>query len=240
MNSTVSYAKTDSGWTEYTRRIVSELVEERQVRRVCDIGAGANPLLDDDFVRANALEYTILDISASELEKAPAGYRKIVADISSPGFSLDGQFQLIFSKMLAEHVRDGEQFHRNVMSLLAPGGLAVHVFPTLYTLPFLVNYLVPESLGSKLLGLFAPRDKYQHAKFPAYYRWCRGPTQTQMRRFKGLGYRVVEYRGFFGHAGYYNKIPILKSVHDLKSAYLLRHPHPLLTSYACVVLEKAG
>jgi len=141
--------------------------------------------------------------------------------------------------MLAEHISNPKQFHTNVREMLVENGLAVHLFPTLYALPFLVNYLVPEYLAGFLLNAFAPRDKYQHEKFSAYYRWCRGPTRSQIKKLSSVGYDVVEYRGFFGHTGYYEKIKIMKRIHEIKTNFLLRNPNPLLTSYAYVVLRKA-
>ena len=98
---------------------------------------------------------------------------------------------------------------------------------------------MPEYLADVLLNIISPRDKHQHAKFPAYYRWCRGPIRSQVQRFSDLGYDIVEYRGLFGH-GYYKKIKILDKIHDLKTKYLLRHSNPFLTSYAYVVLKNAG
>ena len=174
-----------------------------------------------------------------ELKKAPDTYNKISADIASQEFAIDHRFDLVFTKMLAEHIKDAKQFHINVRNLLNAGGLAVHFFPTLYTLPFLVNYLVPEKLSAKLLDIFTPRDNYQWRKFPAYYNWCKGPTRPQIQKFIDLGYEVVEYRGFFGHSKYYDRIRILKKLHQLKTYYLLRRPQPLLTSFAYLVLRKA-
>ena len=139
--------------------------------------------------------------------------------------------------MLAEHITDPLQFHKNVLSCLANNGLAVHYFPTLYTLPFFANYIMPERLADILLHMFETRDRFQHAKFPAYYRWCRGPTHKQIQRFVSLGYEVVEYRGFFGH-GYYQKIKVLDKINRIKTNYLLKHPNPIFTSYAYVVLRK--
>jgi 2-polyprenyl-3-methyl-5-hydroxy-6-metoxy-1,4-benzoquinol methylase len=163
-----------------------------------------------------------------------------VKDIASQEFSLNStKFDLVFSKMMAEHVKSGEQFHRNVLQMLAENGLAVHFFPTLYALPFLLNRLAPEVLADKIADLFTPRDKYQHAKFPAYYSWCRGPVRSQLKKYEELGYEVIEYKGFFGHHGYYNRLPFLKRIHELKTDYLLRKPSPLFTSYAYVVLKKA-
>lgn len=196
--------------------------------------SGAAYLLIDK----KSLNYSILDISEHELNKAPSYYSKILADIASPHFTLNSKFDLVFSKMLAEHISDAEQFHKNVLNCLTTKGLAVHFFPTLYTVPFLANYLFPERLSNFLLNKFAPRDRYQHRKFPAYYHWCRGPTFKQMHRLTSLGYDIIEYRGLYGHHGYYKNVPVLRKIHDIKTNYLIKHPNPLFTSFAYVVLRK--
>ena len=142
---------------------------------MCDIGGGANPVLHEDYIAANELQYSILDISDVELEKAPKTYDKIVADIAKNQFTPAYEFDLVFSKMLAEHVKDARQFHINIWNILHDGGLAVHFFPTLFTLPFLVNKFMPDRLTTQLLDKVSPRDKYQQGKFPAFYHWCWGP-----------------------------------------------------------------
>jgi 2-polyprenyl-3-methyl-5-hydroxy-6-metoxy-1,4-benzoquinol methylase len=234
----ISYGTSEEGWLGY-HDFISRLIDEHKAGRVCEIGGGANPLLDITLVEKKGISYSVMDISRTELDKAPSGYDKIVADAGSAAFAVNRQFDLVFSRMLIEHVRDAEQFHRNVHSLLAPGGLAVHFFPTLFTTPYLVNYLVPDRLSRMLWRGFAKRDEYQNAKFPAYYRWCRGPVQGQIDKFIRIGFDVLEYRGFFGHHGYYKKIWFLKKLHDAKTRYLLKRPNPSFTSYAYVVLRKA-
>ncbi len=238
MSTKIRYGTSEEGWLGYEHFIYA-LIQDRALKRVCEIGGGANPLLDLDQVNRAGLEYSILDISAAELEKAPVGYQKIVADIGSAGFSLQKKFDLVFSRMLAEHIKDARQFHTNVLDILTPGGFAVHFFPTLFTVPYLVNFLVPERLSQKLLNGFAQRDNYQNAKFPAYYKWCRGPVKGQIRKFMSVGFEVVEYAGFYGHPGYYQKIGILKKLHEIKTRYLLKKPNPCFTSYAYVVLKKS-
>ncbi|MGI8664195.1 MAG: class I SAM-dependent methyltransferase [Acidimicrobiales bacterium] len=185
------------------------------------------------------LSLTVLDISETELAKAPAFYSKVQADITSPSFVPDGAHDLAFSRMLAEHVGDAETFHRNVRSLLKPGGVAIHLFPTLHTFPFAVNRLVPESVSTALVRLFHPgRDLYQHAKFPARYEWCRGPTRSEIRHLTSAGFEVDEFVAAFGH-NYYTNIPLLRDVHAAKTAFLLKHPRPMLTSFAMVTLRKS-
>src|SRR5687768_2732665 len=127
--------------------LILDLIRQFRVRRVCDIGGGANPTLPLETVRALGLEYTLLDISAEQLAQAPAGYRKIEADITSKDARLPTGFDLVVSMMLAEHVRDGRTFHENVRDMLVSGGVAVHFFPTLYSLPLVANRLFPERLA---------------------------------------------------------------------------------------------
>ena len=226
-----------TGYVPFLKRIV----ETRGARRVCDIGGGANPVFQHEFILEHKLDYSILDISESELQKAPDDYHKIVADIASPGFSPgEGKYDLVFSQMLAEHIDNAHQFHTNIAKMLAPDGVAVHFFPTLYAFPFLVNRIIPEWFSDRLLSVFAPRDRYQHAKFPAYYQWCRGPTKNQFQRFRSVGLQVLEYIGFFGHPGYYRNIPGVLQFHRWFTRILLAHPNPHMTSFAYLVLTPVG
>jgi SAM-dependent methyltransferase len=203
------------------------------------VGGGANPVFSMQFVNDHRLDCTVLDISRAELEKAPKGYKKLIQDIEAVDFIPADQFDLVVTKMMAEHLRNGKQFHKNIFSMLKPGGLAVHYFPTLYALPFLVNKLLPESLSSFLLDIFTPRDRYQTGKFPAYYSWCYGPTSSMLNMLTGLGYEIVLYKGIFGNT-YYTRIPIIRNLHRVYTQFLAKHPNPYLTSFAQIILRKPG
>jgi len=233
----IHYGLSENAWKNYDA-FLKDLIDRFNSVSVCDVGGGANPVLDSDYVTEKELKYYILDISEVELKKAPENYHKLEADIAAPQFTINQKFDLVFSKMLAEHIKDAKQFHTNIWGILNDGGFAVHFFPTLFTLPFLVNYLTPEILTTKILDLVSPRDKYQHGKFPAYYNWCRGPHKRQIRRFINIGFEIVEYWGFFGHSSYYQKIKFMKNIHQVKTNYLLNHPNPYLTSFAYLILRK--
>lgn len=226
------------GWGAYAPSLRT-LIREHGLRNVIEIGGGANPSFKPDEVRTLGLDYTLLDISQTELDKAPAGYRTLCADIASPTLALDAEHDFAFSHMLAEHVRDGECFHRNVWRLLRPGGYALHFFPTLWAPPFVVNRMLPERAADGLLRRLAPgRDRYRQAKFPAYYDWCRGPTRSQIARFERLGYQVETYDGYFGHGRYYGRVPLLRKLHLRWCEHLSRHPLPVFTSFAMLLLRK--
>ena len=104
----------------------------------------------------------------------------------------------MFSKMLAEHLHNGMIFHRNIYKLLTPGGIAVHYYPTLYALPFLVNKVIPENISSLLLNTFMPRERVRLGKFPAFYNWCYGPTTKMMKMLTSIGFEIIEFRGLLG------------------------------------------
>lgn len=235
----LTYRDSKEAWDEYESTIV-RLIRESGAKRICDVGGGANPVLPLETVRELDLEYTVLDISAEELEKAPSDYLKLVADITAAEPPAIEAFDLVFSKMLAEHVRDAERFHRNVNAMLKPGGLAFHFFPTLYAFPFLLNVLIPESFTGWLLRKVMPHrtPEGKHAKFPAHYRWCRGPMAGQLRRLRSTGFEVAEYHSFYGHDGYYKRLGPLLALHSGQASLLRRMRSKVFTSFAYVVLRK--
>ena len=236
LSANVIYKQSNNAWAEYSSFIQS-LVERFSPQTVCDVGGGANPVLPFEFIASRGIDYSLLDISAEELAKAPREYQKIVQDIEAESFPWKQEFDFLFTKMLAEHIHDGQRFHKNVFDLLKPGGIAVHYFPTLYTLPFLVNKIVPEKLSSQLLNIFAPRERFRLGKFPAYYDWCYGPTPKMLTMLTGIGFEILEFRGLIGHI-YYGRIPFIKEIHRAYSKFLAKHPSPYLTSFAQVILRK--
>lgn len=204
---------------------------------VCDVGGGANPLLDRDTRTRLGLAYTVADADAAELAKAPDDVDKALVDITAQ--ALARSFDAVVSRLLAEHVRDPAAMHRNVYAMLRPGGVAIHFFATLYCTPFVVNRLLPQRVSESLVVLLQPhRVRHgRHGKFRAYYRWCRGPTPRQLARLAGTGFELVDYTAGFGH-GYYARVPLLQRVENAKAGLLVRHPVPALTSYAIVVLRR--
>lgn len=207
---------------------------------VLEAGSGANPTLPFAEIEGRKLRYITSDREADELEKAPDGYETRRLDLERGPLPEDliGACELIFSRMVNEHVRDGAAYHKNLYRLLAPRGLAVHCFSTLYALPFLANRLAPGTVADLLLDFFNPRDRHQQDKFRAYYSWSRGPTPAMLKRFRALGYEVLAYDGYFGHPYYQRRLGLLDWLERMKSRALLARPIPLLTAYATIILRK--
>jgi hypothetical protein len=100
--------------------------------------------------------YWLLDLSNEEFAKTPDGYEKIVADIASDDPLPANSFDLVFPRIPATHTYDAKN-HHNVQRILAPEAPAVHLFPTLFTSPFVVNRLTPERLTPLLVGFLQPK-----------------------------------------------------------------------------------
>lgn len=234
----VVYGVAGQRWKNFQKDL-QELILTLKVRRVCEVGGGANPAVSHDFIRDHAIDYSLLDISQEELQKAEPGYRTFCVDICvSSQLPKEEHFDFIFTKMLAEHVPSGRDLHQNIFDLLVPGGYAYHFFPTLFAFPFVVNRLIPERLSAWVLSRVAPRDKVKLGKFPAYYSWCVGPSVRQIRRLEEIGYEVLQYEGLFGAEGYYDNLPLLKRISALATRLLVTRPNPHLTAFAAVLVRK--
>jgi len=234
----VDYTDKVELWKTYDG-FVRNLAQREGVEHVAELGGGANPTVGDADLWGFARHRVVVDISADELAKANVGVETRVADLCQAITDGLNQYDLVFSKMLCEHLPRPREFHQNCFNLLRPGGVAVHFFPTLGTFPFLVNKVIPEKAARSLLDKVQP-GRLQLGnldKFPAYYRWTTGPTKRAIRRFESVGFQVEQYRASFGHL-YYSVIPPLDAVEQAKSRFLMRHPVPALTSFAVVVLRK--
>jgi len=241
-NSAITFKYTDEfeGWAK-TPQFIEDFIIKNNIKSVFEIGAGANATIPPDVVKRLNISYTINDIEMEELDKADPVYTKNVADLCKDDItgSFNTKYDLIFSRMAGEHFYNAKNLHANVYNLLNEGGYAIHCFATLYTFPFLVNKLSPDWLSDKLLAIFNPRDSYQHKKFKAYYDMSFGPTNKMISFFNTLGYHIVKYTGYYGHS-YYNRVPLVRTLEKIKAKWLVKHPIPMLTSYATVILKKGA
>jgi SAM-dependent methyltransferase len=218
---------------------VESVCREEGTRRMLEVGGGAKPMLPLSVTRQYGIsEYVVTDISAEELAKAPEGYTAVVTDISSGTDEL-GPFDIVVSRTVAEHLTAPADFHRAVFNMLAPGGRAMHFFSTLYEPAFIANRLLPEAIAQGILQVIQPHRAREGTagKFPAYYRWCRGPTRQQIARLTRLGFEIDEYVGVFGHE-YYKRVAPLDRLEALLAERLCQHPLPYLTAYAWVTLRR--
>jgi SAM-dependent methyltransferase len=228
-----------------TRDFIQSEITRRGVRTIAEIGGGANPVVAEDFIARKGLDYTVIDISDVELAKAPKAYHKVCIDVAASTERFESavgarRFDLIFSRMVMEHISESETAQRNVFNALRPGGVAIHLFPTANNLPLFLNRLLPEWLTSVGVRILQPhRDISGHQrKFPAYYRLCMSPSPKAARAYEKFGYQVERHIGYVGHP-YYICVPILRNIERGLRTLCLRAGVGM-TGAAVLILRKPG
>ena len=138
---------------------------------ILDVGPGPSPTLPVER-RPAACTYVAMDLSASELERAPAdAYDEVmIGDAAVPVPSLDGRFDLIVSWQVLEHVKDLPATLENLRRYLVPGGSLVALFSGSYSVFGALNRLIPARAGVLAMKLLLDRDP--DTVFPAYYDSC--------------------------------------------------------------------
>ena len=233
----ISYDSSAILWSGYENFVI-DIARRNGVRSVAELGGGANPILAKANLWDFAPRRAVFDISAEELDKAEGAVEKNVVDLSKP-IKERYDYDMVFSKMLCEHIADARSFHLNCLNMLRPGGLSVHFFPTLFSIPFVVNRILPEDLSRSILRRLQPGrlENPKLDKFPALYRWCVGPTKRTLRLYRSVGFEIEQWNAGFGHS-YYRRVALLDAAERAKSRILIRHPVPLFTSFALIVLRK--
>ncbi len=207
--------------------------------RLLEIGGGRGPQLTPEQARELGVELTVNDIDERELALAPAGFDTACFNVAGEfDPRLRGQFDLIISRMVFEHVRNARQAWRNACDLLAPGGVALAFHPTLYCPPFVVNLLMPETVTSRLLKVFFPnRHDDDYPKFPARYELCYGDQARLEPILRACGFSSALVAPFFGH-GYFRDIVGLRELDAGFSNLAERRDWRQFTSYAYTIARR--
>jgi SAM-dependent methyltransferase len=224
----------DSAYRQY-KSIVTALAANR---RLLEIGAGRRPFLTHEEIEERNINYTANDLMESELDLIPFPVEKAVFDgCGEIPSACAGRFDVICSKMVQEHVSNGEKFYRNIRKLLSDGGIALNFHPTLYSPPFLINRTFPEHLTRTVLRFFKPeRNGGNIPKFPATYELCYS-SDTTANIIRKVGFSAVYIIPFYHHE-YFAGIPGLRALDDALSAWARRRDVRALSSYAYTIVIK--
>lgn len=204
-------------------------------KSVLEIGAGRAPLFSKAEISEHNIDYNANDISETELLAMlePLPYFAFDASKSIPE-SLEGKFDLIFSKMVQEHVSGTVEFYKNIARMLKPGGIVLNFHPVLYAFPFIVNRLLPEGLSDPLLyAIRKDRTRDRSPKFPALYDQC-VISRAVRERLSSQGFSEIHQLPFYGH-GYYRAFPIVRDVHDKFTRYAQKNDLTALATFSYTV-----
>ena len=226
-------------WANY-ERVVRELATRLGAKRLLEVGGGRDPLFTIPEIERLGVEVTVNDIAPGELAVLPKTYKTACFDVAgdlTPVADRRGQFDLAFSRMVFEHVADGQKAWSNLYEMLSPGGVGLSFMPTLYTLPFVVNLLLPDKLAASIVkALFANRTDDEDPVFPARYSWC-FTDERLTRMLTDIGYREVVVMPFYGHS-YYQSFPLVRDVNAWVTKLARRNDWRAISSYAYVAVRK--
>jgi SAM-dependent methyltransferase len=218
---------------------LSELISDYPAADILELGGGRDPSFKLSELPSNVATYTVNDIDAAELALAGPEYRRAKFDVIGNVQEFESKYDVIFSRTLAEHVKDGRAMHANVLKLLRPGGVAFHMMPTLYAPPFVLNLMLPEGLSRRVLHAFFPHRRDDRPKFPAYYSWCFGNRSKMERMLSELGYEQVSMTNFYGH-NYFKAVPVLGTLDRTFSSLAAKRDWTSFSSFGHICARKPG
>ncbi len=221
--------------------VVREIIADINAAKVIEIGGGRAPSFTRDEIEEMGICYTSNDISQRELSLAPDWVSRAQFDVQSRNPSdivpFLERYDLAFSKMVMEHVGDYQQAYLNLYSILRPGGIAIAFHPVLFSLPFVINRLIPEAVSERLLQAFFPnRTDNGTPKFPALYSGCRISNSVR-DRIRAIGFSGVWQVPFYWH-NYYAKIPIIRSMHEVFTEIVKNMGLTFFASFAFTIVRK--
>ncbi len=138
---------------------------------VLDVGSGWKPSVPVS-IRPADCRYVGLDVSLSELERAPAGSYDdvVIADARHRVAALEGRFDLVLSCQVLEHVRPLDEVVANLRSYLRPGGRLIAFFSGTFSVFALANRVLPRRVGVWTMERLLSRPS--DTMFRAYYDRC--------------------------------------------------------------------
>ena len=98
-------------WANY-ENVVRGLARILHAHNLLEVGGGRDPLFKAGELKSLGIEMTVNDISQTELDVLPASYHKACFDVAgdiSAVAKLRDSFDLAFSRMVFEHVADGQR-----------------------------------------------------------------------------------------------------------------------------------
>lgn len=219
-------ARYDTPWREPFDKAVAGAL--RPGIRILDVGGGREPTVPADR-RPPGCHYVGLDLSAGELARAPVGEydATIVGDVAVRRPELEGQFDLIISWQVLEHVSPLAVAIANLRSYLRPEGMLVAQLSGAFSVFGMLNWILPRRLGSAGMTFLLGRDP--ETVFPAHYDDC---WHRRLRRMFG-GWTKARITPCYQGAVYFSFFAPLMALYLVYENWSAGHPD-LATHYLIV------
>lgn len=165
----------------------------------------------------------------------PAAYDDMrAADITSLVPALVGNVDLALSWQVFEHVKALDVAFANVHRYLRPDGTLVSLFSGRWSAFAILNQLVPDAVGHRIVERVMERRANNIPVFRAYYHRC---SARQMRKMT-VAWRSVEIVPFFRGATYFNFSPTLTRVYLAYEERAWRHRRENLATHYLIIARR--
>lgn len=183
------------GNQDYLKNLLPRMLERLpQGQTVYDVGCGKNPAISAEIKRKLQAKVIGIDLSASELGRAPAGRLDdcIEADICDYRGRQDGD--LLLCQAVLEHVPDVDAAFASMSSMLRKNGVAMIFVPSRNALFARLNIILPQRIKLFLLHGIYPASRRDQG-FPSFYNRCT-PSDFRLLAAKH-GFTVEEVRTYY-------------------------------------------
>lgn len=189
---------------------------------IYNLGGGSRPCIDLETKQRLNITLVGLDISAEELDAAPAGVydRKIVGDLCD--FVGDADADAVVCQATLEHVQNTRGAFRGLATSINRDGRVFLFAPSRNAMFARLNRILPQNLKRALLFAIYPNKAEGHDGFKAYYDQCTPSQIEAIARANGL--EVCERRLFWmsSYATFFTPAFVLWRLSQLVSYAVLR------------------
>lgn len=220
------FARSPSGWHRSVRREEIEFLLDTldlHPTAVLELGAGDGTQSGSLAKRAGRLVCTDLDLGgfAQDLRKYE-NIELLTCDATDLSEFRDGEFDMVYSSNVLEHVKDVELCVSEIFRVLAPGGVCIHTVPTVWWK--LANWLGYLAAGTIRVPVHTPEVGRSHWREFQEFRqsfWCSTIKKS------GLEVReLIPLPFYFGHGGRFQALTALGNALRLPGtiAYVAHRP----------------
>lgn len=161
------YKKINPAWDD-SLVLMSQLFQPftKAGMRVLDAGCGhGNVIIDEN--RNKIKEVVGIDINPKATEKNVCLDKIVIGDLEKMPFA-NGEFDVVLSQWVLEHLKSPNQVFAEIYRVLKPGGAFIFVTPYRRNYLLLSRRILKGKMLKKLLGKFYGRKKEDI--FPAFYK----------------------------------------------------------------------
>ena len=171
----------------------AELMNAAGPRKILDVGGGHGCPYAHHRQEAADVTLVGLDILFEQVKENQDIDMGLVGDAQGTLPFRPGQFELVSSRSVFEHLADNETLVRETHRILAPGGRTAHVFPCKFSPFAIINQILPNKLAQKILYVFFPNwsDK---CGFKAFYSNCTYHQAVSLFQRNGFEIDEIELR----------------------------------------------